>query len=110
MIVAKPFRIPKRMVWEAYLRGKANGGGPGADGQSVEDFEVDLKDSLYRIWNRLSSGSYYFAAHAAMSYVRGPMTYSSALIVLYRKIALSRTARACPEASQTSLRAFSTER
>lgn len=59
MIVAKPFHIPKRMVWEAYLRVKANDGGPGADGQSVEDFEVNLKNNLYRIWNRLSSGSYF---------------------------------------------------
>ena len=59
MIVAKPFHIPKKMVWEAYLRVKANDGGPGADGQSVEDFEVNLKDNLYRIWNRLSSGSYF---------------------------------------------------
>ena len=59
MEVAKPFHIPKKLVWEAYLRVKASGGGPGADGQSIEDFEVNLKDNLYRIWNRMSSGSYF---------------------------------------------------
>ena len=59
MGVAKPFDIPKKLVWESYLRVKANHGGPGADGQTMEDFEVDLKDNLYRIWNRMSSGSYF---------------------------------------------------
>ena len=59
MEVAKPFHIPKKLVWEAYLRVKASGGGPGVDGQTVGDFEVDLKDNLYRIWNRMSSGSYF---------------------------------------------------
>ncbi len=59
MEVAKPFHIPKKLVWEAYLRVKASGGGPGADGQSIEGFEVNLKDNLYRIWNRMSSGSYF---------------------------------------------------
>ncbi len=59
MGVAKPFHIPKKLVWEAYLRVKASDGGPGVDGQTVEDFEVNLKDNLYRIWNRMSSGSYF---------------------------------------------------
>ncbi len=59
MEVAKPFQIPKKLVWEAYLRVKASDGGPGEDGQTVEDFEVNLKDNLYRIWNRMSSGSYF---------------------------------------------------
>jgi len=57
--VAKPFHISKKLVWEAYLRVKASDGGPGVDGQTVEDFEVDLKKNLYRIWNRMSSGSYF---------------------------------------------------
>jgi len=57
--VAKPFLIPKKLVWEAYLRVKASDGGPGVDGQTVEGFEVNLKDNLYRIWNRMSSGSYF---------------------------------------------------
>jgi RNA-directed DNA polymerase len=57
--VTKPFHIPKKLVWEAYLRVKRSDGGPGVDGQTVEDFEVHLKDNLYRIWNRMSSGSYF---------------------------------------------------
>ena len=55
----KPFDIPKQMVWEAYKRVKANKGAAGVDGQSVEQFEQDLKDNLYRLWNRMSSGSYF---------------------------------------------------
>jgi retron-type reverse transcriptase len=55
----KPFSISKQLVWEAYLRVKANGGAPGVDGCSIEDFEADLKNNLYRIWNRMSSGSYF---------------------------------------------------
>ena len=55
----KPFEIPKQMVWEAYQRVKANKGAAGVDGQSVEQFEQDLSDNLYRLWNRMSSGSYF---------------------------------------------------
>jgi RNA-directed DNA polymerase len=55
----KPFSISKQLVWEAYLRVKANRGAPGVDGCTVEDFEADLKNNLYRIWNRMSSGSYF---------------------------------------------------
>lgn len=55
----KPFNISKREVWEAYLRVKANKGAAGVDGCSIEDFEADLKNNLYRIWNRMSSGSYF---------------------------------------------------
>ncbi len=56
---AKPFCIPKREVWEAYKRVKANQGAAGVDGQSIAEFEKDLKNNLYRIWNRMSSGSYF---------------------------------------------------
>jgi RNA-directed DNA polymerase len=55
----KPFDISKRLVWEAYRRVKANQGAPGVDGCSIEDFETDLKNNLYRVWNRMSSGSYF---------------------------------------------------
>jgi RNA-directed DNA polymerase len=55
---AKPFDIPKRQVWEAFKRVKANQGAAGVDGQSIEEFEVRLADNLYKLWNRLSSGSY----------------------------------------------------
>ena len=55
---AKPFCISKREVWEAYKRVKANKGAAGVDEQSIEDFEKRLKN-LYKIWNRMSSGSYF---------------------------------------------------
>jgi hypothetical protein len=52
---AKPFDIPKREVWEAYKRVKANQGAAGVDGQTIEDFEVDLANNLYKLWNRICS-------------------------------------------------------
>jgi RNA-directed DNA polymerase len=55
----KPFAISKREVWEAWERVKANQGAPGVDGRSIEEFESELKNNLYRIWNRMSSGSYF---------------------------------------------------
>ena len=56
---AKPFDIPKREVWEAFKRVKANQGAAGVDAQSIAEFEVDLSNNLYKLWNRLSSGSYF---------------------------------------------------
>lgn len=56
---AKSFNISKRVVWDAYQRVKANRGGAGVDAQSIQDFEVDLKDNLYKLWNRMASGSYF---------------------------------------------------
>ena len=55
----KSFDISKWEVWEAYERVKANKGAPGVDGCSIEDFEKDLKNNLFKIWNRMSSGSYF---------------------------------------------------
>lgn len=55
----KSFDIPKRVVWEAWLRVKANKGSAGVDGVTVESYEANLKDNLYRLWNRMSSGSYF---------------------------------------------------
>ena len=55
----KPFNIPKRLVWKAYERVRANKGAAGVDRQSIEDFEKDLRNNLYKIWNRMSSGSYF---------------------------------------------------
>jgi retron-type reverse transcriptase len=51
-------RLAKRVVWEAYRHVKANRGAAGIDGKSMEMFEANLKDNLYRVWNRMSSGSY----------------------------------------------------
>ncbi len=59
MSAPKPFDIPKKMVWDAYESVKANKGAAGVDEQSIADFEVNLKDNLYKLWNRLSSGSYF---------------------------------------------------
>lgn len=55
---AKPFPIGKRHVWEAYQRVKANQGGAGVDAQTLEAFDQDLVNNLYKLWNRLASGSY----------------------------------------------------
>jgi len=55
----KPFCIAKRDVWEAYRQVKANRGAAGVDEQSLEDFDRDLSKNLYRIWNRMCSGSYF---------------------------------------------------
>ena len=59
MAEAKPFDISKHDVWEAFQKVKANQGAAGVDGQSVQDFEVDLASNLFKLWNRLSSGSYF---------------------------------------------------
>lgn len=59
MTKAKPFCISKHLVWEAYQRVRANDGAAGVDKQSIQDFEENLKDNLYKLWNRLSSGSYF---------------------------------------------------
>jgi len=56
---AKSFSISKKIVWEAYERVKANQGAAGVDAESMEVFEQDLKNNLYRIWNRMSSGTYF---------------------------------------------------
>ena len=56
---AKPFKIPKREVWEAFKRVKVNQGAAGVDGQSIAAFEANLSGNLYKLWNRLSSGSYF---------------------------------------------------
>ena len=56
---AKPFEISKWEVWQAYEKVKANKGAPGVDDVDLAAFETDLKNNLYRIWNRMSSGSYF---------------------------------------------------
>lgn len=59
MSKAKPFSISKQVVVEAFNQVKANRGAAGVDDESIEDFEKDLKNNLYKIWNRMSSGSYF---------------------------------------------------
>ena len=59
MSQAKPFEISKQVVLEAYKRVKANRGAAGVDEESIQDFEVNLKNNLYKIWNRMSSGCYF---------------------------------------------------
>jgi RNA-directed DNA polymerase len=59
VMTTKPFAISKRLVWEAYKRVKANAGAAGVDEQSLEEFDRSLADNLYRIWNRMASGSYF---------------------------------------------------
>ena len=55
----KPFEISKWEVKEAWEEVRANKGAPGVDGQSIDDFEKDLRNNLYKVWNRMSSGSYF---------------------------------------------------
>ncbi len=57
--IAKTYNIFKELVWKAYLRGKANGGSAGIDAQSIGSFEEHQKDNLYKLWQRLSSCTYF---------------------------------------------------
>ena len=59
MAGAKSFDITKREVWDAYKRVKANRGAAGVDGVSIADFDREQSKNLYRIWNRMASGSYF---------------------------------------------------
>ena len=59
MVSGKSHDIPKRLIWAAWLKVKSNGGAAGADGVTIEQFEESLKDNLYRLWNRMASGSYF---------------------------------------------------
>jgi RNA-directed DNA polymerase len=57
--MTKSYNIPKRLVWQAYLSVKANGGSAGVDRESLEKFEGNLSNNLYKLWNRMCSGSYF---------------------------------------------------
>jgi len=59
LLKAKPFVISKSLTMQAYRLVKANAGAAGIDGQSLRDFDEDLENNLYRLWNRMSSGSYF---------------------------------------------------
>jgi RNA-directed DNA polymerase len=58
MEIIKPFRIPKQLIWQAWLQVKSNAGSAGIDNETIKLFEGNLKKNLYKIWNRMSSGSY----------------------------------------------------
>jgi RNA-directed DNA polymerase len=55
----KPFKITKVQVYEAYKAVKSNAGAAGVDGQTIEQFDANLQRNLYKLWNRMSSGSYF---------------------------------------------------
>lgn len=59
MTSIKPIKIDKQVVWQSYLKVKTNGGAAGVDDMSIEEFEASLKGNLYKLWNRMSSGSYF---------------------------------------------------
>ncbi len=59
----KPFDISKAEVWNAWIKVKGNQGAAGVDGQSLTEFEADLKNNLYKIWNRMSSGTYFLVCY-----------------------------------------------
>src|SRR5512147_1811439 len=56
-MTCKPYDIPKTLIWEAWLHVKANQGAAGIDAETIERFEKKLGDNLYKLWNRMSSGS-----------------------------------------------------
>jgi len=66
-ITGKPFKIEKRQVYEAYKAVKSNKGAAGVDGQTLDQFDADLEGNLYKIWNRMSSGSYFPPAVRAVA-------------------------------------------
>jgi RNA-directed DNA polymerase len=55
----KTHDIPKQLIWDAWVKVKSKGGAAGADGVTIEQFELRLKDNLFKLWNRMSSGSYF---------------------------------------------------
>jgi retron-type reverse transcriptase len=88
----KPFEISKRAVWEAWEKVRANKGAPGVDGESVADFEKDLKGNLYKIWNRMSSGTYFpppvRAVEIAKAHWTGTRMLGAPTVTAYCAVAL----------------------
>ena len=94
----KPFDIPKREVWEAFKKVKANQGAAGVDGQSIADFEADLTNNLYELWNRLSSGATFLRRCDAWIFrkwmaVRARWAFQLSLTVSLRKLPVATWSR-----------------
>ena len=68
---AKPFDIPKREVWEAFKRVKANQGAAGVDRQSIADFEADLSNNLYKLWNRRQGATFLHRCGGSVTCITG---------------------------------------
>jgi RNA-directed DNA polymerase len=75
--MSKSYNIPKQRVLEAWQCVKANKGAGGADKVSLEDFEINLKDNLYKVWNRMSSGCYFPPPVRAVDILKTGGTVSS---------------------------------
>jgi len=91
----RPFEISKRAVWEAWEKVRANKGAPGVDGESVADFEKDLKGNLYKIWNRMSSGTYFSPPGRAVEVAKAHGMGTRILSEAQHHIATGRAGRAC---------------
>lgn len=72
-VTAKPFEIPKRILWEAWKRVAANKGAPGVDKESMPAFQKKLGPNLYKLWNRMSSGSYHPAPVRQVLILKGDL-------------------------------------
>jgi len=66
----KSYDIPKQLVWDAWLKVRSKGGAAGADGVTIPQFEENVKNNLYKLWNRMSSGSYFPGPVRAVEIVR----------------------------------------
>src|SRR5882757_5853923 len=80
----KPFQIDKRRVYEAYKAVKSNGGAAGVDRQTIEQFEADLGGNLYKIWNRMSSGTYFPPPVLAVSIPKKSSQIPDGMVIVLR--------------------------
>jgi len=80
----KSYDIPKQLVWDAWIKVRSKSGAAGADGVTIERFEENVKNNLYKLWNHMSSGSYFPGPVRAVEYPRkaepGSSVYLTRLI------------------------------